>query len=85
MINARSLKWVGHIARTEEDGSTFKILTGKLAGKRPLGRPRRRWEENGIISLKIKGVNTRNWFDWAQDRDYWTALGNNRTTVKRQF
>ena len=52
------------------------ILTGKLTGKRPLGRPRRRWEDNIRIGLKEEGYNTRNWVDSAQDRDYWRALVN---------
>ena len=51
----------------------FKILTGRPIGKRPLGRPRRRWEENIRMDLKEIGINTRNWFHSAQDRDYyWT-------------
>ena len=41
--------------------SAFKILTGTPAGKRPLGRPRRRWEDNIRIDLKEIGINTRNW------------------------
>ena len=56
--------------------SAFKILTGTPAGKRPLGRPRRRWEDNIRIDLKEIGINTRNWVDSAQDRDYWRTLVN---------
>ena len=44
------------------------------AGNRPLGRPRRRWEDNIRMNLKEIGINTRNWADWAQDRGYWRAL-----------
>ena len=55
--------------------NTFKILTGTPTGKRPLGRPRCRWEEN-ILDLKEIGINTRNWADLAHDRDYWRALVN---------
>ena len=43
-IKSRRLRWVGHIARTKEGRSAFRILTGTPTGKRPLGRPRRRWE-----------------------------------------
>ena len=50
--------------------SAFKILTGKPTGKRPLGRPRRRWEDIIIMDLKEIVINTRNWVDSAQDRDY---------------
>ena len=52
------------------------MLTGKPGGKRPLGRPRRRWEDNIRINLKEIGINTRNWVDSAKDRDYWRALVN---------
>ena len=46
-IKSRRLRWAGHVARMEEGRSAFRILTGKPTGKRPLGRPRRRWEKNG--------------------------------------
>ena len=59
----------------EEGRSDFKILAGTLTGKRPLGRSRRRWEENIRMDLK-KSINMRNWVDLAQDRDYWRALVN---------
>ena len=53
----------------EESRSAFKMLTGKPTGKRPLGRPRCRWEDLEEIS-----INAGNWVDAAQDRDYWRAL-----------
>ena len=53
--------------------SAFKILKGKPTGKRPLGRPRRRWEDNIRMDLGEIGIN---WVDSAQDRDYWRALVN---------
>ena len=56
--------------------SPFKILTGTPEGKRPLGRPRRRWEDNIRMDIKEIGINTRNWVDSAQDRDCWRALVN---------
>ena len=49
---------------------TFKILTVKSTGKRPLGRPRRRWEDNIRMDLKEMGMNIRNCVDLAQDGDY---------------
>ena len=60
----------------EEGRSGFKILTGKPTGKKPLGRPRRRWENNIRIDLKEICINTTNWVDLAQDRNYWRALVN---------
>ena len=46
VIKSRRLRWAGHVARKEEGRNTFKILTGTPTGKRPLGRPWRRWEDN---------------------------------------
>ena len=63
-------RWVGHVARMEESRRAFKLLTGKPTRKIPLGRPRRRWEDNIRMDLKEMGVNSRNWIDSAQDRDY---------------
>ena len=60
----------------EEGRSAFIILTGRPAGKIPLGRPRRRWEDNIRMYLKEIDLNTKNWIDLAQDRDYWRALVN---------
>ena len=56
--------------------SAFKILTGTPAGKMSLGRPKRRWEDSIRMDLKEIGINTRNWVDSAEDRDYWKALVN---------
>ena len=60
----------------EEGRGAFKILTGKPTGKRPLGRPRRRWEGNIRMELIEIGISTRNWVDSAPNRDYWRALVN---------
>ena len=66
----------GHVARMEEGRSAFKISTGKPTGKRPLGRPRRRWEGKIRMDLEEIGINVGNWVDSAQDRDYWRSLVN---------
>ena len=58
----------------EEGRSAFKILTGTPAGMEPLGRPRRRWEDYIRMDLKEIGINTRNWVESAQNRDYLRAL-----------
>ena len=60
----------------EEGRNAFTILPGKPAGKRSLGRPRRRWEDNIRINLKEIDINTRNWVDSAENRDYWKTLVN---------
>ena len=62
---------VRNVVRMEEGRNAFKMLTGKLTGKRPLGRSRYRWEDYIRMDRKDpQGVNTRNWIDSAQDRDY---------------
>ena len=58
----------------EEGRSALKILTGKPTGKRPLGRPWRRWEDNIRMDLEEIGISAGNWVDSVQDRDYWRAL-----------
>ena len=60
----------------EEGRCAFKILTGKPTGKRPFGRPRRRWEDNIRMDLEGIGINAGNWVDSAMDRNYWRALVN---------
>ena len=60
VIKSRKLRWAGHVGRMEEVRSSFKILTGTPTGKRPLGRPKRRWEDNIRMDLEEMGINTRN-------------------------
>ena len=76
MIKSRRLRWAGHVGRMEEGRSAFKILTGKPTGKRSLGRPRRRWEDNIRMDLEEISINVGNWVDSAQDRNYSRALVN---------
>ena len=66
VIKTRRLRWAGHVARMEEVG----ILTGTPTGKRSLGRPRRRWEDNIRMDLKEIGIDTRNWVYSVQNKDY---------------
>ena len=74
VIKSRRLGLAGQVARMEEGRSAFKVLTCKHTGKRPLGRPSCRWEDNSRKFFKEIGINTRNWIDSAQDKDYWRAL-----------
>ena len=60
----------------EEGRSALKILTGKPTGKKPLGRPRHRCEDNIRMDLEEIGINAENWVASAQDRNYWRALVN---------
>ena len=75
-IKSRRPRWAGDVAIMEEGRIAFNILTGTPTRKRPLGRLRRRWEDNIRMDLEEVGINEGNWFDSAQDRDYWRALVN---------
>ena len=68
----------------EEGRSAFKILKGKPTGKRPLGRPRRRLEDNIRMDLEEIGINTGNWVDSAQDSNYWRTLVNAALNLRFQ-
>ena len=74
MIKSRRLRWAGHVARMGKGRSALKIVTGKPTGERPLGRPRRRWEDNIRMDLEEISINAGNWVHSAQYRDYWRAL-----------
>ena len=74
VIKSRRLRWAGHVARMAEDRSAFKFLTDSPIEKVPLRRPRLRWEDKIRMELKEIGINTKNWVDSAQDRDYWKTL-----------
>ena len=65
------MRWAGHVARMEEGRSAFKILKGKPTGKRPLGRPRRRWDDNIRMDLEEIDINAGNLVDSCQDMHYW--------------
>jgi hypothetical protein len=60
----------------EEVRGAYDILVGKPEGRRPLGRPRRRWEDNIKMDLREIGLGDVDWIHWAQDRDRWRALVN---------
>ena len=59
-----------------EKGDVYRILMGKHEGKRPLGRPKRRWEGNIKMDLQNVGLGSRDWIDLTQNRDRWQALVN---------
>ncbi|KAJ4436564.1 hypothetical protein ANN_16597 [Periplaneta americana] len=72
-IKSRRLRWAGHIARMGESRNAYGVLVGRPKGKRPLGRPRRRWEDNIKMDLREVGYDGRDWINLAQDRDRWQA------------
>jgi hypothetical protein len=76
IIKSRRMRWTWHVARTGEKRNGYRILVGKPEGKRPLGRPRRRWEDNIRMNLREIGWGGMDWIDLSQDRDQWRALVN---------
>ncbi|KAJ4440904.1 hypothetical protein ANN_10751 [Periplaneta americana] len=72
-IKSRRLRWAGHVARMGESRNAYRVLVGRPEGKRPLGRPRRRWEDNIKMDLREVGYDDRDWINLAQDRDQWRA------------
>ncbi|KAJ4426655.1 hypothetical protein ANN_26453 [Periplaneta americana] len=72
-IKSRRLRWAGHVVRMDESRSAYRVLVGRPEGKRPLGRPRRRWEDNIKMDLREVGYVDRDWINLAQDRDRWWA------------
>jgi hypothetical protein len=68
MIKSRRLRWAGHVARMGEKRNEYRILVGNPEGKRPLGRPRRRWVDNIKMDLREIVWDGMDWTDLAQDR-----------------
>jgi hypothetical protein len=64
----RRMRWAGHAARIGEKRNAYRLLVGKAEGKRPLGRPRRRWVDNIMMDLGEVGWGDVDWIDLAQDR-----------------
>jgi hypothetical protein len=76
MIKSRRMRWAGYVAHMEEKGKAYRILIGKPEGKRPLVRPRRRWEDNIKMDLREIGWGGVDWIDLALDRGQWRILMN---------
>ena len=74
VVKSRRMRWAGHVACMGEGRGVHRVLVGKPEGKRPLGRPRRRWEDNIKMDLREVGGGCEDWLELAQDRDGWRAL-----------
>ena len=74
VIKSRRMRWTGHVARMGEERVVCRVLVGKPGGKRPLGRPRRRWVDNIRMDLQKVGCGYMDWIGRAQDRDRWRTL-----------
>jgi hypothetical protein len=82
VIKARRLRWAGHVARMGEGRGAYRILVGRPEGKRPLGRPRHRWEDNIKMDLREIGIDEANWIRLAQDTVHLRAFVNTVMNIR---
>jgi hypothetical protein len=82
VIKSRRMRWVGHVARMGEGRGVYRVLIGRPEGKRPLGRPRCRWEDNIKIDLREIGIDEANWIRLAQDTVQWRAFVSTVITLR---
>jgi hypothetical protein len=76
IIKPRRMRWAGHVVRMGEKRNAYRLLVGKPEGKRPLGRPRRRWMDNIRMDLGEVGWSDVDWIGLAKNRNRWRALVN---------
>jgi hypothetical protein len=75
VIKSRRMRWAGHVARMGERRGVYRVLVGKPDGKRTLGRPRHRWEDNNKMDLQEVGWGGMDWIELAQDGDrFWARV-----------
>ena len=74
VIKSRRMRWAGHVARMGEERGVYRVLVEKPEGRRPLGRPRRRWVDNIRMDLQEVVCGNVDWIGLAQDRDRWRTL-----------
>jgi hypothetical protein len=66
VMKSRRVRWAGHVARMAEGSGVYRVLVGKPEGRRPLGRPRRRWEDNIRMDIQEVGLGCEDWIGLAQ-------------------
>jgi hypothetical protein len=76
VMKLRRMRWAGHVANMGEGRGVYSVVVGKPEGRRPLGRPRCRWEDNIKADLQEVGCGGMDWIELAQDTDKWQALEN---------
>jgi len=74
VIKWRRMRWVGHVARVDEERGLYRVLVGKPEGRSPLGKHRRRWVDNIRMDLQEVGCGYMDWIGLAQDRDRWRTV-----------
>jgi hypothetical protein len=74
MIKSRRMRWAGHVARMGEGRGVYKVLVGRPEGKKPLGKSRRRWEDNVKMDFRETGIDGANWSQLVHDRVWWRAF-----------
>jgi hypothetical protein len=74
VIKLRRMRWAGHVACLEEGRGVYRVLDGRPKGKRPLGKPRCRWEDNIKIDLREIEIDRVSWIQLALDRVQWLAF-----------
>ena len=74
VIKSTRMKWAGHVTRMGEERVVYRVFLGKPEGRRPMGRPRRRWVENIKMDLQVVGCGFMDWIGLAKDRERWRTL-----------
>ena len=74
VIKSRKMRWAGHVGRMGEERGVYRVLVGKPEGRRPLGRPRRKWVDNIRMDLQEVGCVYMDGIGLSQDRDRWRTL-----------
>jgi hypothetical protein len=82
LFKSSRMRWAGHVARMGEGRSVYRVLVGRLERKRPLGRPRRRWEDYIKTDLREIGIDVAKWVRLAQDRVQWRVFVSTVTNLR---
>jgi hypothetical protein len=84
VIKSRRMRWAGNVARMGEGRGAYRVLVGRPEGKRPLVRPRHRWEDNIKMDLREIGIDGANWIRLAHNRVQWRAFVNTVMNLRVQ-